>query len=254
MGKLRLGTKSNLVECLEGLITSDDRVIKPYVEVIIFDGAAVINMLKPGSAKTFSEYAADVFLPYLASLLQSAKRVDAIWDTYKQQSLKSYTRSKRGKGSRRRLEPTTKIPGSWQAFLLIDENKEELFSFLATQAVLLQTECQIISTHNEDVLCKLPRDVTNLAPCSHEEADTRIMLHMFDTVKEGYCKIQIRTVDTDVLGSWEPLWTTLPQATDACRELLRCGCRKGCGGHCKCRKAALKCTSLCQCDGQCGAE
>jgi hypothetical protein len=51
---------------------------------------------------------------------------------------------------------------------------------------------------------------------------------------------------------WEPRWTNLPEATDACRELLRCGCQKACTGRCKCLKAALACTALCQCGGQCG--
>ena len=43
-------------------------------------------------------------------------------------------------------------------------------------------------------------------------------------------------------GNWEVNWTTLPEATHACRELIRCGCKKGCRGHCKCQKAALECT------------
>ena len=29
-------------------------------------------------------------------------------------------------------------------------------------------------------------------------------------------------------GGWDFHWTTLPQATQACRELLKCGCKKGC--------------------------
>eukprot|EP00794_Sanderia_malayensis_P001932 gene1932-2196_t len=29
------------------------------------------------------------------------------------------------------------------------------------------------------------------------------------------------------------------------------GCKKGCHGHCKCVKAALRCTALCQCGGDC---
>ena len=28
----------------------------------------------------------------------------------------------------------------------------------------------------------------------------------------------------------------------SCRELIRCGFKKGCRGHCKCQKAALECT------------
>lgn len=56
-------------------------------------------------------------------------------------------------------------------------------------------------------------------------------------------------VDTD--AGWQPLWTTLPEASQACYELVHCGCKKGCTGHCKCKKAALKCTALCSCSGDC---
>lgn len=52
-------------------------------------------------------------------------------------------------------------------------------------------------------------------------------------------------------GGWEVNWTTLPKATQACRGLLCCGCRKGCSGRCKCVKAALQCTALCHCGGLC---
>ena len=52
-------------------------------------------------------------------------------------------------------------------------------------------------------------------------------------------------------ANWKPLWTTLPEASISSRELLRCGCKKGCRGQCKCKKAALKCTAMCQCDGKC---
>ena len=48
-------------------------------------------------------------------------------------------------------------------------------------------------------------------------------------------------------NSWKPLWTTLPEASTSSRELLYCGCKKGCRGQCKCKRAALKCTALCQC-------
>ena len=50
---------------------------------------------------------------------------------------------------------------------------------------------------------------------------------------------------------WEAFWTTLPEATQACRELIRCGCKKECRGRCKCQKAALQCTALCNCGGYC---
>ncbi|CAM1313671.1 Uncharacterised protein r2_g2416 [Pycnogonum litorale] len=52
-------------------------------------------------------------------------------------------------------------------------------------------------------------------------------------------------------GGWSITWTTLPEASEACREPLRCGCKNSCRGRCKCQKAALQCTALCQCGGQC---
>lgn len=39
----------------------------------------------------------------------------------------------------------------------------------------------------------------NMEDCSHEEADTRILVHLLDAVKKNRKKIIIRTVDTDVV-------------------------------------------------------
>ncbi|KAG7174307.1 hypothetical protein Hamer_G003243 [Homarus americanus] len=55
-------------------------------------------------------------------------------------------------------------------------------------------------------------------------------------------------------GGWEVKWTGLPDASHACQELLRCGCKKGCRGQCKCVKAVLQCTALCLCGGLCDRE
>lgn len=201
LGKLRAGTKSDLVGCLEDLVPAQEDAPNPAVQVSILDGAAIVNMLQPGAAKTFADYAKHRFSPYIKSQLQHVNRVDVVWDEYIPESLKAQTRSKRGKGIRRRVEPSSAIPGNWQQFLRIDENKVELFSFLATSVTAIDTdsEKQIISTHHAEVICTQPREVSGLAPCTHEEADTRILLHVEDAVKEGYRKVSVRTVDTDVL-------------------------------------------------------
>ena len=52
-GKLRLGTKSDLVRCLED-------ATNPNVQAIILDGSVIMNMIRPASAKTFSDYAKQV--------------------------------------------------------------------------------------------------------------------------------------------------------------------------------------------------
>ena len=432
-GKLRPGNKADLLEPLEQLVPSQDTGSHPTVHAIILDGAAVVNMISPGTAKTFAEYADQKFLPYILEKMQHVDRLDVVWDVYLPDSLKAETRSKRGKGIRRRVAKSSTIPGNWKDFLHISENKTELFSFLARSvtSVEITADKQIVSTYHDVTLCTQPRDTQGLAPCTHEEADTRIMLHLKDMVMEGNSKVLIRTVDTDVvvlainaveflgipelwiafgvgtsfrflavhemanalgpercmalpmfhaftgsdtvsffggrgkktawkvwmgfddvtrafcdLGAtpdainesmellerfvillydqtsaeisvnharrqlstkkgrkidalpptqaaltehtkraayqagyvwgqmlvaepelpspsdwgwkknavdeWEVQWTLLPEAGQACRELLRCGCKKGCRNQCKCRKAALQCTALCLCDGHCG--
>ena len=50
---------------------------------------------------------------------------------------------------------------------------------------------------------------------------------------------------------WQPFWTALPEAAKSCHELIRCNCQKGCTGRCTCVKAALACTELCFCSGDC---
>ena len=123
-------------------------------------------------------------MPYISRQLQSVKRLDLVWDEYIQGSLKAYARLTWGKGSHRRVEPSNVVPKNWMEFLRNDENKKELFSFLSLETSKLHTESQIIITHHQDVLCTHPRNTTSLAPCTQEEADTRIfcMLQTLSTM------------------------------------------------------------------------
>ena len=88
---------------------------------------------------------------------------------------------------------------NWQEFLRISDNKTELFFFLARSVVGIDTNKQVITTHNTDVLCINRQDVSGLAPCTHEEADTRILLHLEDAVRHGNTRVSMRTVDTDAV-------------------------------------------------------
>ena len=58
----------------------------------------------------------------------------------------------------------------------------------------------------------------------------------------GYCWGQMMVVAAELPSpsewgwmksdtGWDVCWATLPEATKACRQLLRCGCKKGCRGH-----------------------
>ena len=104
-------------------------------DVIILDGAAIINMLKPIGVKTFQDYTTHVFLPFIKAKLRNVTRIDIIWDVYLEDSLESTAREIRGRGIRRRVAPSNTIPGNCQELLRLADNKTELFNFLAHRVV-----------------------------------------------------------------------------------------------------------------------
>ena len=193
------GTKSDIVRCLEDVIEEHDDTT-PSVEVVVLHGPAIVHMLKPAVARTLREYAQDMFLPYVEHKLDKTQRVDVMWDDYRPDSLKAQTRDMRGKGIRRRVEPNrpNAVPKNWAEFLRNNENKTELFAFLSREIVTLSTDKQVICTLDRDVICRQPMHNEGLSPCSHEEADSRIMVHVAHAANT-YTHILIRTVDSDVV-------------------------------------------------------
>ena len=196
-GQLRQGNKAELVPCLPG--TSEGCIESPPVDAKIYDGAVVVQMLHPKTTATFNEYVQTVFLTYIKSQIHSAQRLDIVWDIYKTDSLKASTREKRGAGARRRVAPTVRIPPNWKSFLRVDENKTELFQLLAKELEGSDLgEKEVYTTFGSQVLSNTRRaNLESLQPCSHEEADTRLFLHVLDAAT-FFDKIMIRTVDTDV--------------------------------------------------------
>ena len=121
---------------------------------------------------------------------------------YLPDSFKGTTRQKRGKGVRRRVSPSTTIPKSWKDFLHVDDNKTELFKFLTQHVTCLTVDegKVVYATTAQDVLSSTGQaELSNLTPCSQEEADTRLILHAADAVAQGKRRVSVRTVDTDVV-------------------------------------------------------
>ena len=58
-----------------------------------------------------------------------------IFDVYREDSLKSEERDKRGKGARKRVTGNSKVPTNWRSFLRNDNNKNELFHFIAEKNI-----------------------------------------------------------------------------------------------------------------------
>ena len=250
-GKLNLGTKSDMLECLAGL--SEAQSEAPKVTNVVIDGAVLVQMLKPGAAETFKEYAHRVFIPYISEQFRHVSRLDLVWDNYVVDSLKATARAKRGKGVRCRVVDSAPIPANWQNFLHVDNyvvdslkatarakrgkgvcyrvvdsapipanwqnflrvdlNKKELFSFLSKALVqsFKQDKKELVVTDGDQVVCVPPQqDAHLLAPCNHEEADSRMMLHVAHAAQHDHHHILVRTVDTDVVVLAVMVAETLP--------------------------------------------
>ena len=99
-----------------------------------------------------------------------------VFDMYIDSSLKSYTRSKRGNGGRRKVADTSHTPKSWDLFLNDSQNKTELFSFIADTVVTIPSSYDITVTRNEHLISNKNKNLDGLK-CPQEEADTRMFVH-----------------------------------------------------------------------------
>ena len=149
-------------------------------------------------------FPANVFLPYITSQLETVNRLDIVWNRYLTSSLKHSTRNHRrhsGTMQIQRVIAGVPIPANWEAFLRSSANKDELFCYLSecTQACEIGRKV-IISTKDETIVSiqNDMNDIECLQPCSHEEADTRILFHVAHCARQRLRKVVIRTVDTDV--------------------------------------------------------
>jgi len=199
-GKLRTGTKSDLIRCIEVFEQGEQDELPRTVDCKIFDGAVLAHTLSAATATTFDDYAQSMFLPFLLRELQYVRdRIDVVWDQYLPSSIKASTRERRGSGVCLKVNPRTKIPSKWNDFLLDSSNKDELFSFL-TQKVAdgdWPAEKGIYITNGTTVVSRGTSHV--MSDCTHEEADSRIVFHIVHALQHGAKKVQVRTVDTDVL-------------------------------------------------------
>ncbi|KAJ8368254.1 hypothetical protein SKAU_G00082820 [Synaphobranchus kaupii] len=193
------GTKSEILECI---VPKDLDNHRPVTTAAVLDGAVLVQMLRPRSAVTIGQYFTDVFAPYILSWFKTNDRIDVVWDVYSKTSLKSGTREQRGTGARRRVTLTTKVPGNWASFLRVDLNKQELFMELAKSLALmaLPQGKELYTNMLEDCLSSPDGLDTNLlAPCTHEEADTRIFLHVAAATRAGHRQLIVRSSDSDVV-------------------------------------------------------
>ncbi|CAE1167294.1 unnamed protein product [Acanthosepion pharaonis] len=146
--------------------------------------------ITPRTPKRLEEYARQDILPKVQYHSSNYKRTDIIFDVYHESSLKSEARSKRGKAIRRRVTAKGKTPTNWKSFLRDSANKTELLNLLV---IVTREENALPSSSHPDT------KIDELAPCTHEEADTRISLHAWNAVKDGHKSLIMEANDTDAV-------------------------------------------------------
>jgi hypothetical protein len=123
---------------------------------MILVGAAIVNMLRPGAARTIGSNLADVFLPYIKNSILTVKRLDIVWDIYRTDSLKDCVRESRGQGKCKKVTTETQILAQWSSFFRVDSNKINLFKILPDGFKTIGTEKLIITTQGPIVLTNHP--------------------------------------------------------------------------------------------------
>ena len=168
-------------------------------DCLILDGAVIVHFLPTEAVRIFSEHAGKVFIPYVKKQLERATRVDVVWDTYVPDSLKESTREKRGKGIRRKVSGQTKLPGKWMDFLRDPENMKELFELITSRVaeLTIQLGKAVYITSGRDVVT-VGSGHPCMLECSHEEADSRIVVHIVHALQQGMRKIEIRNSKFDL--------------------------------------------------------
>ena len=208
--KLHLpNTKSGLLQCLEQPGQSEP---PSTYDCKVMDGAIIVHFLPTTSVSTFHEYADIVFISYLEKQLQTATRLDVVWDTYISDRLKESTWEKRGKGVCRKVSVKTKLPGNWMDFLCDPLNKKELFAFFdfkVEELKLPPAKAAYVTSGQAVVSIGASTPMKN---CNHEEADTRVVVHTVHALEQGAKTIQVRTIVVILAGTFHDLIATHPLA------------------------------------------
>ena len=73
-------------------------------------------------------------------------------------------------------------------------------------------ENRVIVTKGQHALSnQIDIDLSDVSPCNHEEADTRIFLHVADAVIKGFKTLVVKANDTDMLVIAAAMFARLPE-------------------------------------------
>ena len=179
---------------------------------MVNDGRGLIQALgKHHGRQTFGDYA-DVLMNNVTIHFRChTTRVDVVFNHYTgQQLIKAVTRSKRVVMNK----PISKVidirnvplPQVWSNFIASDENKADLarflFEIIVTKGTVLPEQCDLVTGGRFSLSYTCERSTRSSEvkrQGNHEEADTRLILHSFEAVSQGYKRMLVICRDSDVM-------------------------------------------------------
>ena len=203
-GSLRKTNKAALARELEKSASAVEDI--GNLSACIIDGMSLVQKLK-GDGKTFGEIAGSV-LNFALHEGGKSTRIDVVFDVYRKTSIKNAERDNRGATSStqwKNIAPGHNVV-QWRKLLSNPESKTALIKFIVDQWKLPENlvklqEKQLFVTCGETCYCLKKRDVKVVMElkCSHEEADTRMLLHATHASQNGYKTTVLVSEDTDVM-------------------------------------------------------
>ena len=94
----------------------------------------------------------------------------------------------------------TPIYKEFNVFMRDNKNKTKPFETIGSGSTSSNSLNQtIVATKQENVLSNKQEMLDELQPCNHEEAEYRLLLHVYDALRKRFRKQSIITIDTEVV-------------------------------------------------------
>jgi len=200
-GLLRKTNKASLASLLQKNVHFSEEV--PVNSAAVIDGMSLVQRLK-GDQLTFG----DVTITVLSMAIKEGvwcNRIDVVFDTYKELSIKNSERQLRGEEPGHQLVniTSTQIVRQWRNFLTRVSNKTSL-TFIVNEwrkeACRQKLEEKPLYANAGDTYYRITAKGSEVPALrsQQEEADGRLLLHASHAANEGFNSVLVCSEDTDV--------------------------------------------------------
>ena len=226
-GFMTSATKSDLTKELEKRLSTvnyKEPNADTMMTACLVDVMANVRKIKTKTreTKTFGEFVHN-FLNFVKNSAHGASRVDLVFDSYLDKTIKDSERKRRARTSAvelNKVERETPLPVQIEKFWPSSKNKANLETLIHQDAMLYPWNGNIEvlvsafdlmhgkSLQSFKLLNKLVVRTPDL-DVNIEEADLRLVLHAFHATRQGFKRVIILSQDTDVLILFLYNWKSL---------------------------------------------